>query len=229
MQYILYYKIIIIIFINLYQRFFPIFSFSFTGSVYALFSLAWNSTWNVLRKWRDGCVCRETACGYYRARGEALVVGAAGGRCPPDVVARGSTGRRSFLVVRIQREFRSLRRDRRLKKISTNALAKLLQQRRPFADHVTARSSGPRSQTRRRRLGVPIVVVTLLLELVVLIQAAHRAESSQNSEITEQQRSNIVITSSFLACSSLILFVLYKALYYTRCFLWTHFESWLYA
>lgn len=141
---------------------------------------------------------RQRVC-HYRASGEALVVGSSRGRCPPDVVARGSTGRRSFLVVRIQREFRPLGRNRRLQEVSTYALAKLLQQRRPLADHVTARSSRPRSQTRRRRFRVPIVVVTLLLELVVLIQAAHRAESSQNSETTKQ-RKYIESRSRFCAC-----------------------------
>jgi len=98
----------------------------------------------------------------------------------PYIVARSRPGCGTFLVVWIQRELRSLRRYRRLKKITADTFTELLQQNH-LADDVAARSGSPRSQTGRWWFRVPIVFVSLFIQFVILIQAAHRTEPSQSS------------------------------------------------
>ena len=110
---------------------------------------------------------------------ETLVVGSTGRRSAPYIIARRSTGSRALLIIRIQWKFRSLWRYRWLKQISTDTFAQLLQQDH-FTNNEIARSRCPCAKTRGWWFQVTIVILRLLVELIVLIEATHSPESSQS-------------------------------------------------
>jgi hypothetical protein len=127
------------------------------------------------------CVCWSDT---YRTSGEALVVRAARGRRAPDVVAGGAARRGALLVgiaAGVQGGLGALWGCGRLQEA---ALPQMLEYRH-FADDVAARAQCPGPEARgRRRLGLRTRLLLprrLLLDLVVLVEAAHRPESPQGS------------------------------------------------